>query len=152
MLFIVILDSSLLGATWNSDLERRTSGKIRDNWLNYSDELYSTIYNTVDHFYGYNTCTANIPSNNHIFITHEVITEYLYYQELLPHITCIQISLCHKYLSICFKDRDTMETFCKEEHFIISEPFIFTPDYQKKKRISIENVTTELHDTKMRTF
>ena len=33
-------------------------------------------------------------------------------------ITFIQISTCHRCTSISFKDRETMETFSKEEHFI----------------------------------
>ena len=45
-----------------------------------------------------------------------------------------------------------MENFCKEEHFITNEPITFTPDYQKKIRISIENIPIELQDTKIRTF
>ena len=33
-------------------------------------------------------------------------------------ITCIQISACHRYISVCFKDRDTMETFCEKNHLL----------------------------------
>ena len=95
-------------------------------------------------FYGCNTCTVNT-TNNEIPITHEVIAEYLHSLELLIHITCIQISTSHRYAWICFKDRDVMENLCEEEHFI-------TNDYQKKIRISIENIPIELQDTKIRTF
>ena len=46
-----------------------------------------------------------------------------------------------------------METFYDKEHTIISdEPLTFTPDYQKKIRIGIENIAIELQDTKIRTF
>ena len=107
----------------------------------------------MDRFYGCNTCTANTTNtDNEIQITHEVIAEYLHSLELLIHITCIQISTCHRYVSIRFKDRDIMENFCEEEHFITNEPITFTPDYQKKIRISMENIPIELQDTKIRTF
>ena len=59
----------------------------------------------MDSFCGYNTCTANSASNDSFIITHEAIAEYLHHQELLTHITCLQISTWYKYLSICFKDR-----------------------------------------------
>ena len=92
----------------------------------------------MDKFYGYHTCTANITNTGkETLITHELIAEYLYSLELLIHITCIQILTCHRYLSIFFKERDTMDTFCKEEHYIKNNSIIFTPDYQEKIRISI---------------
>ena len=71
---------------------------------------------------------------------------------LLTHITCIQISTCHRYVSICFKDRDTMETFCQDEHYIWNNIQLFIPDYREKIRISIENIPIELQDKKIRTF
>ena len=94
---------------------------------------------TRDRFYGFNTCTATI-NPSYPTITHEIVAEYLHELELLTHITCIQISTCRKYTSICFKDRHTIETFCKPEHYIFTEPITVTPDYQKKIRISIENI------------
>lgn len=107
----------------------------------------------MDRLYGYNTCTAkNINTDNTLPITHEIIAEYPHSLELLTRITCIQISTCHEYVSICFKDRNTMETFCEEEHFIQTEPMTFIPDYQKRIRISIENIQIELIDAKIRTF
>ena len=103
----------------------------------------------MDKFYGYHTCTANITNTDkETLITHELIAEYLHSLELLIHITCIQISTCHRYLSICFKERDTMDTFCKEEHYIKNNFIIFTPGYQEKIRISIENIPIELQDKK----
>ena len=90
--------------------------------------------------------------DNELPITQETIVEYLHSQELLIHIRCIQISTCHKYVSICFKDRDIMENFCEEEHVIFNDLITFTPEYQKKIRISIENIPIELQDIKIRTF
>ena len=73
----------------------------------------------MEKFYGYNTCTADTNNtDNETPITHEDIAEYLRSIELLIHITCIQISTCRRYISICFKDRDIMENFCEGEHFI----------------------------------
>ena len=107
----------------------------------------------MDKFYGYHTCTANITNTDkETPIAHELIAEYLHSLELQIHITCIQISTSHRYISICLKDRDTMGTFCKEEHYIKNDSVVFTPDYQKKIRISIENIPIELQDKKIRTF
>lgn len=107
----------------------------------------------MDRLYGYNTCTAkNINTYNTLPITHEIIAEYPHSLELLTRITCIQIATCHEHVSICFKDRNTMETFCEEEHFIQTEPMTFIPDYQNRIRISIENIPIELTDAKIRTF
>ena len=40
-------------------------------------------------------------------------------------ITCIQISACHRYISVYFKDRDTMETFC-EKNYLLTETINIT--------------------------
>lgn len=40
-----------------------------------------------------------------------------------------------------------MENFCEEEHFITNNPITFTPDYQKKIRISIENIPQQENQT-----
>ena len=45
-----------------------------------------------------------------------------------------------------------MEAFCQEEHLMLGDPTTFTPDYQSKIRISIENVPIELPHTKIRTL
>ena len=45
-----------------------------------------------------------------------------------------------------------METSCQDEHYTFTEPITFTPDYDKKIRISIENIPIELKDTTIRKF
>ena len=45
-----------------------------------------------------------------------------------------------------------MEAFCQEEHLMLGDPTTFTPDYQSKIRISIENIPIELPHTKIRTL
>ena len=87
----------------------------------------------MDRFYDYNTCT--VVTNNEIPTTHEVISEYPHSLELLIHITCIQIWTCHRYVSICFKDRDIMENFCGEEHFITNEPIIYQTIRRKSELV-----------------
>ena len=63
------------------------------------------------------------------------------------------MSTCYRYISICFKDQETMETFCEEEHHITETiKMNFIPDYHRKIRISIENIPIELQDTKIRNF
>ena len=110
------------------------------------------IYHIMDRFYGYNTCTANATNiDNKLSITHEIIAEYLHFQELLINITCIQISTYYRYVSICVKDRDIMENFCEEKHFIMNDSITFTQDYQKKISSNIENIPIELQDIKIRT-
>lgn len=44
-----------------------------------------------------------------------------------------------------------MEVFC-QEHLMLGDPTTFTPDYQNKIRISIENISIELPHTKIRTL
>lgn len=68
--------------------------------------------------------------------THDTISQYLHSQELLELITSIQIPTCHCYLSICFKNRETMETYCEEDHIIGDTITItFKPDYQRETQI-----------------
>ena len=98
----------------------------------------------MDRFYGYNTYTASATNiDNELPITHEIIAEYLHFQELLINITCIQISTYYRYVSICVKDRDIMENFCKEKHFIMNNSITFTQDFQKKISSNIENIPIE---------
>ena len=108
----------------------------------------------MDRFYGNNTCSANIATlaQNEEYIIHETIAEYLHSINILENITCIQISTCHGYLSICFQNRDIMKESCQNEHIIIEYTITFNSDYQKKIRISIENSPIELADAKIRQF
>ena len=97
----------------------------------------------MDRFYGYNTCTADTTNTDtELLITHETIAEYLHSQELPTHITCIQISTCHKYILICFNDRDIRENFCEEEHFISNDIITFA------RRGAVVITTAQLHSTK----
>ena len=108
----------------------------------------------MDHFYGCNTCTANIANTaqDEEYFTHATIADYLHSINLLENITSIQISTCYRYLSICFQNRELMEEFSLNEHNIIEYTITFYQDYEKKIRISIENLPIELSDAKIRQF
>ena len=105
----------------------------------------------MDSFCGYNTCTANKTSNDSFIITHEAVQNIYITKNYLHTLHVFKYRHgTNTYRSV--SKTDTMETFCEEDHFILPEPFIFTPDCQKKIRISIENIPIKLQDTKMRTF
>ena len=104
------------------------------------------------HFYGSNTCDANIANipQNEDYITHVTIAEEL---SPLKNIICIQISTCYRSLSMYYV-WDIMEEFCQNEHDI-EYTITFYPDYQKKIRITgitIENLPIKLPDAKARQF
>ena len=93
----------------------------------------------MDRFYGYNTCTANITyiAQNEKYTTHTTIAEYLHSINVLENITCIQISTCYRYLSICFQNRNLMAEFCQNEHDIIEYTITFYQDYQKRLELAL---------------
>ena len=70
----------------------------------------------------------------------------LHEEKLLHEIDAIQISTRHRYASTCFKTRELLLEFCKQEHILLPGiPVQFSPDYERT-RISIENIPIELPD------
>ena len=95
-------------------------------------------------FYGQRTFTLDIIVyiSDYHKITHTTIAEMLHEENLLHNIDATQISTCHRYASICFKTRELLLEFCKQEHIILPDiPVQFAPDYYD---ISIENLPIEL--------
>ena len=53
----------------------------------------------------------------------------------------IQISTCHRFVSICFDTRETLLTFTNTEQYVLPHtPIIFKREYYDKILISIENI------------
>ena len=103
----------------------------------------------MDKFYGQRTCTldATTCTQDYHQINHTTVAEMLYEENLLHEIDTIQISTCHRYISICFKTRELLLDFCEQEHTLLTDTIaIFTPDYYDRIRISIENLPIELPD------
>ena len=93
--------------------------------------------------YGQRTCTMDFTTFTQDYqqITHTIIAEMLHEENLLHEIDTIQISTCHRYISVCFKTRELLLQFCEQEHTLLSDIHItFTPDYYDRTRISIENL------------
>ena len=97
-------------------------------------------------FYGKLTATASLIDANYEIetqITRKYLAEILDEQQLLTHITAIQISTCGRYGSVCFTDREILETACGK---ILRHNISLEPDYYNRTRISIENIPMELND------
>ena len=107
-------------------------------------------------FYGQRTCTINIKKclpDNYYNITYETIAEFLHKEEWLAETDTIQISSCHRYASVCFTTRETLEHFCKWSYELLPDQYITPePDYHNRIRISIENIPIELPDKEVKTF
>ena len=100
-------------------------------------------------FYGQRTCTldATTCTQDYYQINHNTVAEMLYEENLLQEIDTIQISTCHRYISICFKTREQLLEFCENEHIILTDTLAtFIPDDYDRIRISIENLPIELPD------
>ena len=97
-------------------------------------------------FYGRLTATANLIDANYELenqITSKYLAEILDEQQLLQHITAIQISTCGRYGSVCFTNRELLEAACGK---LLRHNISFEPDYYNRTRISIENIPIELND------
>ena len=107
-------------------------------------------------FHGERTCTVNISTylpKNYRDITYNTVAQMLAEELFIEEIRTIQITTCHRYISICFNTRDSPIIFCESQHEILPDTFIkFEPDYQEKTRISIENIPIELPDKGVKTF
>ena len=107
-------------------------------------------------FHGQRTCTLNMTEqipDDYYNITHNTIAAMLEQEDYLEEITTIQISTCHRFVSIWFTNREILETFCQNEHLLLSNTYTkFEPDYQTKIRISIENIPIELPDREIKKF
>ena len=109
----------------------------------------------MDKFYGQRTCTldATTCTQDYYQINHTTVAEMLYEENLLHEIDTIQISTCHRYISICFKTRELLLDFCEHEHTILTDTIAkFTPDYYDRNRISVENLPIELPDKDVKKF
>ena len=97
--------------------------------------------------HGERTCTANnstYPPEDPGAITRTIVPQMLAEETYLQETHTIQISTCHKFISICFNTRHILLTFREKEHEILSDIYIkFEPDYFDKIRISIENIPIE---------
>ena len=107
-------------------------------------------------FPGQGTCTVNIskylPEDYHA-MTRTAVAQMLSEENYLHDIDTIQISTCHRFISICFNSRQTKVTYCEEEHQILPDiPIKFRPDHSKIIRISIINTPIELPDKDAKTF
>ena len=101
-------------------------------------------------FYGMKTSTSNLKEylpDQYYNITHETIAEMLANEGYINNVHTIQISTCHRFVSICFDTRDTLITL-----LLPNIPITFQPDHYEKKRISIENLPIELSDKEDKTF
>ena len=83
---------------------------------------------------------------------HSTVAEMLQEEGLLDEIDTIQISTCHRYISICFKSRQLLLEFCEKEHILQDLSIQFIPDYYERTRISIENLPIEIPDEKVCKF
>ena len=109
----------------------------------------------MDKFFGQRTCTldATTCTQDYYEINHITVAEMLYEENLLHEIDTIQISTCHRYISICFKTRELLLDFCEHEHTILTDTIaIFIPDYYDRTRISVENLPIELPDEDVKKF
>ena len=109
----------------------------------------------MDKFHGQRTCTldATTCTQDYYQINHATVAEMLYEENLLHEIDTIQISTCHRYISICFKTRELLLEFCEHEHTILTDTLAkFTPDYYERTRISVENLPIELPDEDVKKF
>ena len=107
-------------------------------------------------FYVQRTCTVNIskylPEGYHT-ITRTIVAQMLFEENYLHDIDTIQISTCHRFISICFNSRQILLTYCEDEHQILPYLHIkFTPDHSEIIRISIENIPIELPHKEVKTF
>ena len=109
----------------------------------------------MDKFHGQRTCTldATTCTQDYYQINHTTAAEMLYEENLLHETDTIQISTCHRYISICFKTRELLLDFCEHEHTILTDTVAkFTPDYCDRTRISVENLPIELPDEDVKKF
>ena len=77
------------------------------------------------------TCTVNLQEqleNKYNDITHVNIAEMLAKDGYLNDTDTIQISTCHRYVSVCFDTRDILLKFTSTEHSALNYSIIFTPD------------------------
>ena len=86
-------------------------------------------------------------------ITHTTIAAMLEKENYLEEIIAIQISTCHRFASICFTNREILETFYQNEHLLLPNIYVkFETDYQTRIRISIENIPIELSNREVKKF
>ena len=105
----------------------------------------------MDKFYGQRTCTldATTCTLDYYQINHATVAEMLYEENLLHEIDTIQISTCHRYISVCFKTRELLLDFCEHEHTILTDTLAkFTPDHYDRTRISVENLYFPMRTSK----
>ena len=107
-------------------------------------------------FYGQRTCTLDIteflPDSYHN-ITHTTIAKMLDKEDILHETDTMQISTCHRYASVCFKTRKLLLEFCNNEHLLLHDvPVLFSPDYNERIRISIDNLPIEFPDKDVKNF
>ena len=97
-------------------------------------------------FHVQRTCTVNVskylPEDYHT-ITRTIVAQMFFEENYLHDIGNIQISTCHRFISICFNFRQTLLTDLQIK---------FTPDHFEINRISIENILIELPDKQVKTF
>ena len=76
------------------------------------------------------TCTTNLkeylPDQYHS-ITHETIAEMLANEGYINEIHIIQISKCHRFVSLCFDTRETLLPFINTGTFNTSEYLNYLP-------------------------
>ena len=110
----------------------------------------------MDTFHGQRTCTLNMREyipDHYCNIIHTTIAAMLEKENYLEEITTIQISTRHRFASICFTNREILETFCQKEHLLLPNIYVkFEPDYQTRITISIENIPIELSDREVKKF
>ena len=107
-------------------------------------------------FHVQRTCTVNVskylPEDYHTK-TRTIVAQMLFEENYLHDIDTIQISTCHRFISICFNSRQILLTSCEDEHQILPDLHIkFTADHSEIIRISVENIHIELPDTEVKTF
>ena len=86
-------------------------------------------------------------------IIHTTIAAMLEKENYLEEITTIQIWTRHRFASICFTNREILETLCQKEHLLLPNIYVkFEPCYQTRITISIENIPIELSDREVKKF
>lgn len=75
------------------------------------------------------------------------VAQMLHEENYLQDKHAIQISTCHRFISICFNTREKLLIYCDSLHQILPDIYVkFEPDQYKKIRISIENILIKLPD------
>lgn len=91
------------------------------------------MINTMTKYHGKKTCTTSLkqylPETNHE-ITHTTIVEMLTKEDNLNETHTIQISTCHRFVSICFDTREALLKFTNTDQYVLPHtPIIFKPEY-----------------------